>query len=198
MKSQMIHTNSVLSYLSDAFAIEEFISRPVRSLSLGQRMRCEIVASLLHNPKVLFLDEPTVGLDVTAKLTIRNLLNQTAKEQGTTLFLTSHDTADIEQVCERVIVLDKGTILRDCSLQELRASYVQKKVVTITSDRETLALDLPGIEVLRNNNYLFQCEIETAITPIDRVIDTAMKACSLKDVTIEDPTMEEIIRGIYG
>jgi len=187
-----------LTYLADTFAIGEFLTRPVRSLSLGQRMRCEIVASLLHNPKVLFLDEPTVGLDVTAKLIIRNHLTEIAKEQGTTLFLTSHDTADIEQVCERVIVLDKGTILRDCSLHELRSGYLQKKVVTITSDQETLTLDLPGIEILRNDNYVLQCEIETATTPIDKVIHAAMKACSLKDVTIEDPTMEEIIRGLYG
>ena len=80
----------------------------MRQLSLGERMRCEIVASLLHKPKILFLDEPTIGLDINAKFMIRGLLNKLSKDHGTTLFLTSHDTADIEQVCDRVIVLDKG------------------------------------------------------------------------------------------
>lgn len=99
---------SRLKELTEIFEIGPLLEKPVRQLSLGERMRCEIVASLLHHPKILFLDEPTIGLDINAKLKIRGLLNQLSKEQGTTLFLTSHDTADIEQVCDRVIVLDKG------------------------------------------------------------------------------------------
>ena len=160
-------------------------------------MRCELVASLLHSPKILFLDEPTVGLDVTAKLKIRNLLNHISNEQGTTLFLTSHDTADIEQVCERVIVLDSGKVLRDCPLGRLRSEYVKRKIVTLTSDQKELSLGLPGIEVLENGNYIFKCEVDLKSIPIDQVIYAALKKCSIKDVTIEDPAMEEIIRNIY-
>ncbi len=187
-----------LKHLVEVFETSDFLKRPVRKLSLGQRMRCELIASLLHNPKVLFLDEPTVGLDVTAKLKIRNLLNSISKEQGTTLFLTSHDTADIEQVCERVIVLDKGRILRDCSLRQLRTEYVKRKIMTLTSDQKELSLDLPGIEVLENHNFIFKCEIDLDIVPIEQVIHAAIKKCALKDVTIEDPSMEETIRNIYG
>ena len=186
-----------LKHLIDVFEIGDFLYRPVRKLSLGQRMRCELVASLLHSPKILFLDEPTVGLDVTAKLKIRNLLNQISNEQGTTLFLTSHDTADIEQVCERVIVLDSGKVLRDCPLGRLRSEYVKRKIVTLTSDQKELSLGLSGIEVLENGNYIFKCEVDLKSTPIDQVIHAALKKCSIKDVTIEDPTMEEIIRNIY-
>lgn len=186
-----------LKHLIDVFEIGDFLHRPVRKLSLGQRMRCELVASLLHSPKILFLDEPTVGLDVTAKLKIRNLLNQISNEQGTTLFLTSHDTADIEQVCERVIVLDSGKVLRDCPLGRLRSEYVKRKIVTLTSDQKELSLGLSGIEVLENSNYIFKCEVDLKSTPIDQVIHAALKKCSIKDVTIEDPTMEEIIRNIY-
>lgn len=187
-----------LDYLIELFEINSFINRPVRKLSLGQRMRCELVASLLHNPKVLFLDEPTVGLDVTAKLKIRDLLTRISLEQGTSLFLTSHDTADIEHVCERVIVLDRGKILRDCPLRDLRSNYVKRKIVTLTGDQEELYLDLPGIEVIENRNFVFKCRVDLNAVSIEQVIDAAIKRYSLKDITIEDPSMEEIIRNIYG
>ncbi|MBM3184558.1 MAG: ABC transporter ATP-binding protein [Chlamydiae bacterium] len=187
-----------LEDLIEAFEIFPFLHKPVRQLSLGERMRCEIVASLLHNPQILFLDEPTIGLDINAKLKIRGLLNKLSKEHGTTLFLTSHDTADIEQVCDRVIVLNKGTILLDNPLRELKKTYVKKKILSLTTDEEKLALRLPGIRVLENENYHFVCEVNLADTPIDQVIHEALKITALKDVTIEDPSMEEIIRALYG
>lgn len=187
-----------LKELTEAFEIAPFIHKPVRQLSLGERMRCEIVASLLHNPKILFLDEPTIGLDINAKLKIRGLLNNLSRDHGTTLFLTSHDTADIEQVCDRVIVLDKGTIVLDCPLKELKKNFLKKKILTLTTDEEQLALNLPGIKVLENANYHFVCEIDLTHTRIDQVIHEALKLTSLKDVTIEDPSMEEIIPSLYG
>ena len=112
-----------LQELVHLFEIEHLLNKPVRQLSLGERMRCEIVASLLHKPKILFLDEPTIGLDINAKLMIRGLLNKLSKDHGTTLFLTSHDTADIEQVCDRVIVLDKGLIITDSFLDPEKDLY---------------------------------------------------------------------------
>ncbi len=187
-----------LRELVEVFEVAPLLEKPVRQLSLGERMRCEIVASLLHNPEILFLDEPTIGLDINAKLKIRGLLNKLSKEQGTTLFLTSHDTADVEQVSDRVIVLDRGTIILDSSLRELKKSTVKKKILSLTTDEERLVLELPGIEVLENENYHFVCEVNLAETPIDRVIQEALKKTNLKDVTIEDPSMEEIIRTLYA
>lgn len=187
-----------LKELIEAFEIAPFLQKPVRQLSLGERMRSEIVASLLHEPQILFLDEPTIGLDINAKLKIRSLLHTLSKENGTTLFLTSHDTADIEQVCDRVIVLDKGRIVIDSSLKELKKSYVKKKILTLTTDEEKLELFLPGVRVIENENYHFVCEINLSEMPIDRVIQEALKRTSLKDVTIEDPSMEEIIRALYA
>lgn len=187
-----------LEELVDLFEIEPFLNKPVRQLSLGERMRCEIVASLLHQPKILFLDEPTIGLDINAKLMIRGLLNRLSKEHGTTLFLTSHDTADIEQVCDRVIVLDKGTIITDSSLKDLKKTYMKKKILTLAMDEESLALRLPGIKILENGHHHFSCEVDIAITPIDRVIQEALTLSTLKDITIEDPSMEEVIRLLYG
>lgn len=189
---------SRLKELVGIFEIGPFFNKPVRQLSLGERMRCEIVASLLHNPQILFLDEPTIGLDINAKLKIRSLLNRLSKDYGTTLFLTSHDTADIEQVCERVIVLDKGALILDSSLKELKKTYVRKKILTLTTEAEQFTLDLAGIQVLENKNYHFVCEVSLDEISIDRVIHETLKRTSLKDVTIEDPSMEEIIRALYG
>lgn len=186
-----------LNELVDLFEIGPLLSKPVRQLSLGERMRCEIVASLLHRPKILFLDEPTIGLDINAKLMIRGLLNKLSKELGTTLFLTSHDTADIEQVCDRVIVLDKGAIITDSSLRDLKKTYMRNKILSLTTEEEALSINLPGIRVLEQSPHYLSCEIDTAIIPIDRVIQEALKKTNLKDVTIEDPSMEEVIRLLY-
>lgn len=187
-----------LQELVSLFEIGHLLHKPVRQLSLGERMRCEIVASLLHKPKILFLDEPTIGLDINAKLMIRGLLNKLSKDHGTTLFLTSHDTADIEQVCDRVIVLDKGSIITDSSLKDLKKTYMKKKIIALVMDEECLSLSLPGIKVLENAHHHFICEVDIGITPIDRVIQEALKLTTLKDITIEDPSMEEVIRLLYG
>lgn len=187
-----------LETLINIFELSPFLHKPVRQLSLGERMRCEIVASLLHNPQILFLDEPTIGLDINAKLKIRNLLNTLSTDYGITLFLTSHDTADIEQVCDRVIVLDKGAIVLDCQLLKLKKNYMKKKILNFTTNEEKLQLNLPGIRVLKNENYHFVCEVSLSETPIDQVIHEVLKLTSLKDVTIEDPSMEEIIRTLYA
>ncbi|MFI5343167.1 MAG: ATP-binding cassette domain-containing protein [Chlamydiales bacterium] len=187
-----------LNKLIELFAVESFLNKPVRQLSLGQRMRCEIVASLLHAPKILFLDEPTIGLDINAKQMIRGLLNQLSADHGTTLFLTSHDTADIEQVCDRVIVLDQGRIIMDSPLKELKRAYLKKKTLTLVTDLENLPLELPGVKVLENALYHFVCEVDLSLTPIDQVIHEALKLTSLKDVTIENPSMEEVIRLLYS
>lgn len=189
---------SRLKELIKIFEIEPFLNKPVRQLSLGQRMRCELVASLLHKPKILFLDEPTIGLDVNAKLMIRSLLNRLSKEFGTTLFLTSHDTADIEQVCDRVIVLDQGTIIMDKPLKDLKKTYMRKKILKISANTEQLSLSLPGVKVLENSHFHFVCEIDLAITEIEHIIHEILKLATIKDMTIEDPSMEEVIRFIYG
>lgn len=187
-----------LKTLVEDFEIGPYLHRPVKQLSLGERMRCEIVASLLHRPEILFLDEPTIGLDIGAKLKIREFLSDLSKKQGTTLFLTSHDTADIEHICDRVIVLDKGKILKDCSLRELKKSYIKKKVLTFTTDVREFSLNLPGVRILKKGDFALVCEVDLGTTQIETVIHETLKAASLKDVTIEDPSMSEIIQSLYA
>ena len=185
-----------LAELTGLFGLEPLLKKPVRQLSLGERMRCEIVASLLHQPRILFLDEPTIGLDINARLLIRDLLIKLSQEKGTTLFLTSHDTADIEQVCDRVLILDKGSLVLDSSIREMK-KRIRKKIVTFITDVERLSLPLPGLRVLESSPYHFVCEVDLRAIPIDGVIQAALKKTNLKDISVEDPSMEEIIREIY-
>lgn len=110
--------------LTELFGLAEFLHTPVRKLSLGQRVRCEVAASLLHEPALLFLDEPTIGLDVVVKQAIRKLILRLNKERGTTVFLTSHDPADIEQLCQRAVVIDNGALVLDSPVEKLRTDYL--------------------------------------------------------------------------
>src|SRR5258708_27102699 len=151
--------------LVECFALAELMDRPASELSLGQRMRCEIAASLLHAPEILFLDEPTIGLDVTAKAALRDHLNALAREDGTTVLLTSHDTGDIEKICERAIVIDHGRLLMDVSLAELRRDFLGRRMVTLTTAEETPLLALAGIEVTESEPYRETLAVATAGTP---------------------------------
>lgn len=194
--NQSVYENRIQE-LIHAFQLKPFLNKPVRQLSLGERMRCEIAASLIHRPQILFLDEPTIGLDINAKLMIRDLLIQLSQEHGTTLFLTSHDTADIEQVCDRVIVLDHGRLIQDSSIKELKKTYIKKKNLTLLTAEEPQPLHLNGVKTLKTTAHHITYEIDLSIVPIDRVIQEAFKTTSVKDVTIENPSMEEIIRELY-
>ncbi len=171
-----------LSRLVRLFEIRDLLNSPTRSLSLGQRMRCEIVASLIHNPKVLFLDEPTIGLDITAKAIIRNLIRQQALEEETTLLLTSHDTDDMEKVCDRVIVINKGKLIFDDSLTTLCDSYLNKKYLEITTESG---------EKIRK-------VIDTRQIPVKKALDELVQTYHVADLTVENPPMEEIIKEIYN
>lgn len=163
------------------FEIKDLLKQPTKSLSLGQRMRCEIVASLLHNPKILFLDEPTIGLDVTAKAILREVIKKQADKEETTLLLTSHDTDDMEKVCNRVIVINKGKLIFDDSVQKLRKSFLKKKYIEITE----------------SDGNKFKVEVDTSKQQIKDVLAELITKHQIFDMTIENPPMEEIIKEIY-
>lgn len=186
-----------LSKLVDRFKIEPFLTKLTRQLSLGERMRCEIVASFLHNPKVIFLDEPTIGLDVIAKTMIRDLLCSFSKEEGITLLLTSHDTDDIESVCDRVIMLSNGKIVLDDPLVRMK-SYIQKKIIEIVTEEESKSWTQEGIQILeRKTPQHMKLEIDLNITSSESVIRSILSQFKVKDVTIQDPSLETIIKNIY-
>jgi len=186
-----------LAELVEAFEVGPLLAKPVRQLSLGERMRCEIVASLLHEPEVLFLDEPTIGLDVNAKATIRDLIRDASRTDGSTVLLTSHDTGDMEHVCDRVIVINHGRLLLDQPVRELRRTYIRKKVVTLLTAEARIDLDLPGVSVRDRAPHRTVFEVDVRETPVGEVVQAALAAGRLRDLTVEDPPMEEIVSAIY-
>lgn len=187
-----------LDALVDAFELAPLLDRPVRQLSLGERMRCEVAASLLHAPRVLFLDEPTIGLDVTAKATIRELLHERSTQDGTTLLLTSHDTGDIEQVCDRVVIIHRGRILLDATVGELKRQYLRARRVTLVTASEHVELpSVAGARVITTAPHRTTVEIDAGDAAIGALVDAVLRQTTLRDLVIDDPPMDEIIRSIY-
>jgi len=184
--------------LVERFGVGALLDQPVGRLSLGQRMRCEIVASLLHAPRLLFLDEPTIGLDVTAKAAIRDFIREQSADEGQTVVLTSHDTRDIELVCERVIVINAGRIVLDQPTDQLRRRFIARKLVTLQSLAPSLAIELPGVTRRPSEPHTTVLDIDTRETRIETVIAAALALGGIEDVTVEDPPMEEVIHEIYA
>ena len=182
--------------LSNLFEIKEFINQPVKSLSLGQRMKCEMVASLLHNPKMLFFDEPTIGLDPIAKETLRKLIKKINKELGTTIFFTSHDVGDIEEVCKRVIIINDGKIVLDDSMRNLKYHHLNKKIVEVNLKKNVKIQEKDGIKVIKAKDTLYKIEVDMNKTTMDELMGL-FKADDLQDITISSEPLEEIIKDIY-
>jgi ABC-2 type transport system ATP-binding protein len=187
-----------LGELTERFGLADLLDQPVQRLSLGQRMRCEITASLLHGPRLLFLDEPTIGLDITAKAAIRDFIREQSRQSGQTVVLTSHDTRDIELVCERVIVINEGRLVVDQPVAELRRKFLGRKVVTIRSAAPDMAVDLPGVCRRPSEAHTTVLEVDTTRIRIEQVIATALAQGGIDDVAIEDPPMEDVIHEIYA
>ncbi|MBO5345036.1 MAG: ATP-binding cassette domain-containing protein [Clostridia bacterium] len=182
--------------LSSLFEIKEFMHQPVKSLSLGQRMKCEMVASLLHEPEMLFFDEPTIGLDPIAKETLRNLIKKINKELGTTIFFTSHDVGDIEEVCKRVIIINDGKIVLDDSMKNLKYHHLNKKIVEVNLKKDIKIEEKDGIKVLKGKNTLYKIEVDMNKTSMDELL-SLFKADDIQDITISSTPLEDIIKDIY-
>ncbi|MBI4533227.1 MAG: ATP-binding cassette domain-containing protein [Candidatus Melainabacteria bacterium] len=184
--------------LVERFGIAPFWHTPVRKLSLGQRMRAEIAASLIHNPKVLFLDEPTIGLDVVARQELRDLISKWNHEDGLTVFLTSHDAGDIESVSQRVIVVNHGQIVLDDEVAKLRSQYFGSKVLNVKFHHIPGLVELPGVTIIKAAGYTLELEVDTQVMPVEKVMTEILKIGSVADISIEDPPLEEVIAHIYS
>ena len=187
-----------LTKLEKVFHLTPLLDSPVKSLSLGQRMRCEIAVSLLHSPKLLFLDEPTIGLDVTSKAELRQHLRQLSVEDGTTVILTSHDTADIEEICDRVIIINRGEKLIDTSLAKMRQSYLRQKLLVFTTAEETPQLDLPQAVNITTESHKLLVEIDPTVTPVAGAISLALEKLTIHDISVSDVPLEVVIKHIYA
>ena len=181
----------------ETFGIAEHLHVPVRQLSLGQRMRCELVASLLHAPSILFLDEPTIGLDVEAKATIREVIREQSERDGRTVLLTSHDTADVERVCDRVVVIHRGRLLLDEGLDALRTRFLRRKRVVLHTTEAELELVMPGVRAIDRRPHRLEVDVDVDVAPVESVVHAVLQRARLRDLSIEDPPMDEVIRTIY-
>ena len=182
--------------LKELFELSEFINTPVRNLSLGQRIRCEIVASLIHEPKILFLDEPTIGLDPVVKEKIRTLIKRMNKEYKTTVVLTSHDVSDIEKLCKRVIIVNKGQIVLDDTMDNLKYHYLNKKIIDVKMKEKVNLDDVEGITILKDKDYNLKLEVDLKKKNISDAIDL-LNTDNIVDINISNVPLEEIISEIY-
>jgi ABC-2 type transport system ATP-binding protein len=186
-----------LAYLVELFEAGDYLQAPVRKLSLGQRMRCEIVASLIHRPQILFLDEPTIGLDVVVKQRIRDLILELNEQEGVTIFLTSHDAGDVEVLCRRAMVINYGEVIFDGRVSHLKRDYIRTKTVSLKLAQPWQGLEIGGVRVLKHKGYGVKLEVDTNVASIEEVVARLLERYAIADINVDNPPMEEIIARIY-
>jgi ABC-2 type transport system ATP-binding protein len=179
--------------------LKAYLHQPVRKLSLGERMRCDLAASLLHRPPLLFLDEPTIGLDVVAKASVREFLQQINRREGTTVLLTTHDLSDIETLCRRVVVIDHGRLLFDGPLARLRDRILP--MTSVVFDVKTLPepekLSWDGLEVREVASHRYRLDIDRRSTSPAAAVKEIVNRFDVADLSIEEPQIEEVVKRIY-
>jgi ABC-2 type transport system ATP-binding protein len=187
-----------LARLGELLDATQLFDQPVRGLSLGQRMRCELVASMLHAPEVLFLDEPTIGLDLVAKARFRDLIVRINEEQGTTILLTSHDVSDIEQVARRVIVINHGRLIYDDRVSVMRRALLGTKVLDVRFEQPPASVEVDGARLVKLSGAGAKLVVDTGQRPIRSVLDDLLDRYDVVDISVADPPLEEIVSHIYA
>ncbi|MBN1992423.1 MAG: ATP-binding cassette domain-containing protein [Anaerolineae bacterium] len=190
-----------LGRFSDLLGLAELLKKPVRKLSLGQRMRCDLAASFLHNPKIVYLDEPTIGLDIVAKESIRGFIKSINREQGTTVILTTHDLEDIEDICERTIIIDQGRVVYDGGIKEIKDKFGRYKILTFeVKDRLSGVLAAawpPGMELQETGEHHFKVRIDRDLTSASEATQYIIDQYSVLDISIEETSIEAVVKKIY-
>jgi ABC-2 type transport system ATP-binding protein len=191
-------TQKRIDQLAETFEIRDLLETPVRKLSLGQRMRCEVAASLLHRPRLILLDEPSIGLDVVAKQHIRDAIREMARLENVGVLLTSHDAGDLEALCRRVIIINHGQIVYEDKVSNLKRKFLTSKLVEVRYAEEVPPnFSLDGVEILKVGHYGVKLRFDTHKTSVEKVLSHLTNAGSVVDITISDPPLEEVIAKIY-
>ncbi|MCI8442951.1 MAG: ATP-binding cassette domain-containing protein [Provencibacterium sp.] len=185
-----------LARLTEQLDLQEILRTPTRQLSLGQRMRCEIAASLLHSPKILFLDEPTIGLDAVSKIAVREFIRRLNREEGTTVLLTTHDMQDIEALTERIILIGRGRILSDGPLSALRERRDSRRTLTLLFSG-TLPAPCPGLKILEQQGGRAVLEADTGILPVSAAISWLSERVEINDLSIGSQSIENLVADLY-
>jgi ABC-2 type transport system ATP-binding protein len=191
--------NENLKTFAAVLDIDKYLKNPVRKLSLGERVRCDLAASLLHDPPVLFLDEPTIGLDVVAKQQMRDFLTKINKEKNVTIIITTHDMGDIEELCERIIIIDGGKKIFDGLISDIKKKFGTERVLVVDFQEpiEKNKLKWNGVKILEIEENRAFLEIDTRKTSVSEIIKKILSKWPIYDIAIEEPEVEEIIRKIY-
>lgn len=185
-----------ISRFREIFDIEDILNVPVRNLSLGQRIKCEIIASLIHDPKILFLDEPTIGLDPIVKEQIRSLIKKMNQEYKLTIFLTSHDIVDIQKLCKRIIIINNGQLVIDESMDNIRKKYFTKKIVRVKLNHDyDFSLD-DGIKILKVDGDYVKLEVDTKVANVTDIFHLIPED-DIRDISVSDVSLESVIKNIY-
>ena len=188
--------NRRIDEVIELFDLQELVNIPVRKLSLGQRMICEIGLIMLHKPEILFLDEPTIGLDIVVKEKVRKAILEIHKKTNTTIFLTSHDLGDIERICKRIIIIDKGRIIKDESIEELKKEYLSEKIITITYEEEIIDKKI-DFEVMDQFDNKVILKVDTNKISMAEILEKFMKYGNIIDLEAIPVSLEEVIFDIY-
>lgn len=195
-----------MKFLNEVLGLDEFMATPVRSLSLGQRMRADLAASLLHNPQILYLDEPTIGLDVMVKEKVRRAIKEINKEFGTTVILTTHDLNDIEELCSRIIIIDNGKKMYDGSIEDIKSSfgYMSQVEIKVKNNHKLTSFNINELLNFSKEDLFFEAGEGAMIVtfnknkiPVSDIIHVVMKKCHVLDVSIKETSIEEIVKKIY-
>lgn len=192
-----------IDYFSQTLALKDLLHVPVRQLSLGQKMRCEIAAAFLHNPKIVYLDEPTIGLDFMVKEKIRKFIKQLNKERNTTVILTTHDLQDIEEICSRIIIIDKGSIIFDGALEEIKKDFSKYSIADILIKEVTpelqkfLKQDNVSFEILLVDENILNIKFDKSQITIAKIFEKLSKHCTILDLNIHDISIETIVKAFY-
>lgn len=190
-----------LKKFTQILELEELLEKQVKNLSLGQKMRCEIAATFLHNPKIVYLDEPTIGLDVLVKENIRKFIKEINKEKKTTVILTTHDLKDIEDVCDRIILLDKGKIIYDGEKQKFKDTYgkyvIAEFVINDKNSNINKNINLENIKILEESENKLKVKFSHDKTTIMKVMDEISKYCTIEDIHMKEAELEDILKEIY-
>ena len=191
-----------LAYFTEVLGLREILNQSARRLSLGQRMRADLAVALMHNPPIVFLDEPTIGLDVSVKEHIREFLKEVNRERGVTIMLTSHDLGDIEDVCRRFVIIDSGRIIYDGSIKGLLDRYVKERSIRVTAsariDEAGVARGMPaGVSIARSNDREITIVFDRFKYTARSVLEIIMKTMDVVDFQLEEPDIERVVKNVY-
>ncbi|HEY0395017.1 MAG TPA: ATP-binding cassette domain-containing protein [Candidatus Elarobacter sp.] len=187
-----------LAHFTEILELDPFLRTPVRQLSLGQRMRGDFAAAMLHDPRIVFLDEPTIGLDIVAKEAIREFVARVNRERGTTFILTTHDLADVERLCRRIVLIDRGTLVYDGEIDVLRDRYGTHRTLVVTLGEPASDVQVDGAETeAHEGNTVWRLRFDRRTVSAEVLIRRVADRYCVSDLSIEEPELESIIRRIY-